>query len=415
MSFLFYIVIATYLQMAAFLVGTPSIKTSSDLLIESSRFMSRPYMWTRAKLARLYSPFTPSAFGQNDSLVLEGIERNLLAYTLWHTLPLAATVGELAPIPRYLSYEIRETPFHKIHGAIPKKVENPDQFTLMSLNICFLPGELPLLFGGVSEARKRVKPLINLIKKEDPDMLSLYEAHEVDSIYALYEGLKENYAFFYIDIGPDFMEFNSGLFIASKYELDEVNFKPFQYLGMQEQINKGYFEFTVKGKETPLAKIYATHLQPYRKKSDTNIRLKELEEIVQDIQGEFPIPPTYPILVTGDFNIPWGSEEYTHSLIGEHFIDTYGESVAELDEATRTYSAQLGDKRWNSNDIALLETDRPNPYFEIVDYVLLMQPTQHEVHTVRVETFDTEMPTDALCDHHGLFSTIILNDTDSKK
>ena len=57
---------------------------------------------------------------------------------------------------------------------------------------------------------------------------------------------------------------NSGLFVASKYEITNPKFKPFQYREMQDHINKGYFEFNVVDNSRVLAKIYTTHLQPYR-------------------------------------------------------------------------------------------------------------------------------------------------------
>lgn len=369
-------------------------------------------MWTRAKLARLYSPFTLGKFGQQDTLLKEILYRNILAESLWYMFPQAIIIGELALGPRYLSYALRGNSYHHIKGNLPTRSPQNRKFTLMNLNICFLPAELPLLFGGVKPSSERVEEIANFIKEKHPDVLCLYEAHEVDSTYSLYEALKDEFAHFYIDIGNDFLEFNSGLFVASKFAINDVNFKPFQYIGMQEQINKGYFEFTIEDQKKTLAKIYTTHLQPYRKNCDVNIRIKELQELVKDIRFEHDEVPFYPIVLCGDFNIPWGTCEYQRSNIDQDFYNNFGVNTKTINEDSRTYSALIGDLRWGTVDKSLLNTkNTSNKYFEIVDYALIFNKTDKMfVTTERVTTFDTNNPDSALTDHHGLITTISIGD-----
>ncbi|MEM1283665.1 MAG: endonuclease/exonuclease/phosphatase family protein, partial [Chlamydiota bacterium] len=337
--------------------------------------------------------------------------RSLLAETIWHMFPHAFIVGELAIGPRYISYTLRDESYHFIKGGKEPIAHSDRAFTLMNMNICFLPGELPLLFGGVSPAAERIDKIAALIRENNPDVLCLYEAHEVDSTYSLYEALKDDFAFFYLDIGPDWMEFNSGLLVASNFPVSDENFKPFQYLGMQSQINKGYFEFTIHDDEKPLAKIYTTHLQPYRKNSDINIRIGQLHELVRDIESEHTEIPHDPIMLCGDFNIPWGTKEYERSKIEDFFYNNFGSKISEVNEETRTYSGLLGDLRWKSVDTALLRGGSSNLYFEIVDYLLVFNKTDKMViDTERVETFDTHFPGEALSDHHGLLTTIYVGD-----
>lgn len=406
-----YILVTSYLIISCVCFDKTSFHNTADYLIQASRLMSKPYMWTRAQMARLYSPFTPGEFGQKDTLLGEVIYRNVLAETIWHMLPHAFIVGELAIGPRYMSYALRDDSYHFLEGTREPIAHSDRAFSLMNMNICFLPGELPLLFGGVSSAAERIDQIAALIKENDPDVLCLYEAHEVDSTYSLYEALKDEFAYFYVDIGPDWMEFNSGLFVASKFAISDVNFKPFQYLGMQSQINKGYFEFTIHDDEKPLAKIYSTHLQPYREKSDVTIRIEELHELVRDIESEHTEIPHYPIILCGDFNIPWGTSEYERSRIEDFFYNAFGNTITEVNEDTRTYSGLLGDLRWKSVNTALLRGGTSNDYFEIVDYMLVFNKTDKMVvNTERVDTFDTHFPSGALSDHHALLTTIYVGD-----
>lgn len=406
-----YLLVALYLVFSSPNFDKLTLQSAADFFIHTSRLMSKPYMWTRARLARLYSPFTPGEFGQSKTLWGEAFERMILAETIWYVLPNACIIGELAAAPRFLSYALRGEAHQFFKGAKEPIACSQRTFSIMNMNICFLPAELPLLFGGVSAAAERVERLARFIKEQDPDVLCLYEAHEVDSTYALYEALKDNFAYFYIDIGLDWMEFNSGLFVASKFAVSDANFKPFQYLGMQSAINKGYFKFTIHDSDQPLANIYSTHLQPYREKNDVNIRIQELHELIKDITFEHKQVPYYPILLCGDFNIPWGTTEYGRSKIAEVFYNDYGSKISAVNEETRTYSALLGDTRWKCINPALLEGGSSNDYFEIIDYALVFNKTDKMViSTKRVEAFSPHFPSDALSDHHALLTTIYVGD-----
>jgi len=382
----------------------------ANSLMNISRYMSKPYMWVRANLARIYSPYHPGRYGQYSTTIAEIIYRNFLAETLLTVAPFALAIGEMAVFPRYLSYNLRGDSFHHIVGDIESSEFNKS-FSLLNLNICFLPGELPLFFGGVAASSERLDDIASLIKEKDPDVVCLYEVHEIDSAYELLNRLKGEYAHFYIDIGPNFLEMNSGLFVASKFEVKDPEFKPFQYLEMQDQINKGYFEFKVVDGEKIISKIYTTHLQPYRKKVDEKIRKKEIEEIIQDIQLEMEENQKYPVIVCGDLNIPWNSMEYVDSQLKEFFYDAYTEGIVTVDASNLTYSAFLGDDRWDTTNLDLQFDHKKSHYSEIVDYALLFNTSNNvTINTVRLDSFDVDNPSEALSDHHGLYSIIDISD-----
>lgn len=380
----------------------------ADFFLDISKYMSKPYMWVRSSFSRLYTPFSLGQFGQFDSIFSEIAYRNMLFEVLLSVAPTAIAIGELATLPRLLSYNLRGEPFHAIKGGLENKESIERQFTLFNMNICFLPGELPLFFGGVAPAAERVSGIASLILNQNADVICLYEVHEVNSAYALCHKLKNDYAYFYLDIGPSFLEMNSGLFVASKYKVVDPQFKPFHYLGMQNQINKGYFSFKIVDEDQIVAQIYTTHLQPYRKNVDEEIRKAELNEIIENIHLNYTIKISYPIVLCGDLNIPWGSEEYDLSGIQKHFFDAYNDktvinndNTTVVDPSNRTYSACLGGERWKTGDDPSISCS------EIIDYVLIYDKEPlSSIQTHKVEVVNAADINGALSDHDGLFSTI---------
>lgn len=380
--------------------------TTANMFLSISRQMSRPYLWIREKATKVYLPLRPQDENHTSLIIKELMVRGFWANTLIMAMPYAIITGQLAIISRYISYTLRKTPYHHLSGdgTVPEK---KGSFTLMNLNICFLPGELPLFFGGVAPPAERVEGIVDLVKKNDPDVVCFYEAHEVDSTYSLYEKLKNTYRTFYVDIGPEHFELNSGLFVASKYDIKDANFKPFMYKDMQNQINKGYFEFKLVKNGDIIAHIFTTHLQPYRRNVDQTTREQELKEIVDDIKNEYKTKPDYPIILVGDMNITWGSDEYQQSSLLDGFFNDYTDSVDVVDESTRTYSEILTDMKWNRVDKTLLTPGGDSKYFEIIDYALIYQKDDNVgFKTKRIETFALDAPEEALSDHHGLISTV---------
>lgn len=380
----------------------------ADFFLDISKYMSKPYMWARSSFSRLYTPFTLGKFGQFDSIYTEIAYRNMLFEVLLSVAPTTIAMGELAALPRLLSYSLRGEPFHAIKGELKDKKTNKREFTLFNMNICFLPGELPLFFGGVAPAAERVSGIASLILNQNPDVICLYEVHEVNSAYALYQKLKKDYAYFYLDIGPSFLEMNSGLFVASKYKVVDPLFKPFYYLGMQNQINKGYFSFKIVDEDKTIAQIYTTHLQPYRKNVDEEIRKAELNEIIENIHLNYTTEVSYPIVLCGDLNIPWGSEEYDLSGISKHFFDAYNDKTVVnedktgvVDPSNRTYSACLGGERWKTGDDPSISCS------EIIDYALIFdKEPPSSIQTHKVEVVNNQDLNGALSDHDGLLSII---------
>lgn len=380
---------------------------AADFFMNLSRGMSRPNLWIRAKAFRLYSPMVPGQYGQLESKPAEMLERGVWLEALTSMAPFAFIAGQLSTVPRYLSYVLRGEPYHHLRGNIAPLPMETTHFSFFDLNICFLPGELPQLFGGVASVPERIDPLVDLIQSVDADIVCLYEAFEVDAVYMLYEKLKDHYYDFYIDIGPDLLDFNSGLFVASKYELKDAHFKPFNYNEMQSQIKKGYFNFLVMSGDEVKAHFYTTHLQPYRKASDEVIREAELKEILSAIKNVEEGNTQYPVILCGDMNIPWGTEEYAKSTLNDHLYNAYMEGQVKVTPSNRTYTSYMEDFRFNNVGALLMREEYKTWYSEVIDYALIYNKTDRmDVSTIRVEAFDTAYPETAISDHHGLYTTV---------
>jgi len=387
----------------------PFSTRAADFFMNLSRVMARPHLWVRSKAFRLYSPMIPGQYGQSPSKTKEMLERGVWLESLTSIAPFAFITGQLSTVPRYLSYVLRKTPYHHLRGEASPISTDKMMFSFFDLNICFLPGELPQLFGGVSSIPERIDPLIELIKSVDADVICLYEVFEVDAAYILFEKLKDQYYDFYIDIGPDLLDFNSGLFVASKYKLKDPHFKAFNYPHMQEEMKKGYFDFLVMSNDQIKAHFYTTHLQPYRKAQDEVVREAELNEILSAIKTAEQENVSYPVILCGDMNIPWGTEEYTKSSLFNNKIlhNAYLQGKIKVDKNNRTYTSYMEDFRFNNVGALLMREEYKTWYSEVIDYVLLYNKTDKmEVSTIRVDAFDTDNPETAISDHHGLYTTV---------
>lgn len=377
---------------------------NSNFLFKISYFMLKPYYECRSQLSKTYIPFHPDLFDQKNTHVKELIHRNILLRNFFSMAPTALTLGILAQIPETLYHTFRKNPFEYIPCMNQCEQLNENKFSILNLNVCFLPGELPLFFGGVLPASDRVKKIAKVLLEKNADIICLYEVHDIVSAYDLIYYLKKKYNNFYFNIGSNIFGMNSGLFIASKYKTSTPLFKPFHYIGKQGEINKGYFKFDLLSNEKIISKIYTTHLQPYQKKSDEEIRFSELSEIIEDMETEFHEDIKYPFILCGDLNISWDPKDKNLAVIDDHFFNPYTPKKSHI--KNHTYSSYLSDFLWNNI--------QDSSYFlEIIDYLLIFKKTKDSasIKTSMVPMLNLHSPGNDLSDHNGLLSIIELGDS----
>ncbi len=312
-----------------------------------------------------------------------------------------------------------QTPYdYKKGKAYPKTINEDKGLTLLNWNVCFLPGKLPILFGGVLPWSLRIEKVTSRIEQLDPDIVCLQEVFEEKSALLLYEGLKERYTHFYLSIGPrnfglspSSLGLGSGLFVASKYPISNPSYHPFT--DSQDYMKRGVFSFTLKENNQYIAHIYTSHLAAFNTGPSPSYRKKQLEQILGLIKEK---NTDCPVLLCGDLNIPYNSLEPAEHLLKEHFINPYNkchqipclENRTALDLTPIWWPAHFNPRLFN-----------PSP--EILDYSLLFKSGKPNsqmgpkffLYTTTIPMNDIQDPLKALSDHHAQLS--LINKVDPNK
>jgi len=381
----------------------------ADRLDHDARLLKRPHWWWREQAERLYRPYMPGRYGQKNSIANEVVARSALTAFLLPSGFITYSLNKMGSIPYYLSLRLKKTPYTKYQGGLPEKMHQQQEgFSLLSWNITFLPGELASLYGGVRKPIERVDEIASFIINSNADVVCLYEAHDRSAVFSLFRALKKHYAHFYFDIQPSLCIHNSGLFIASKFKIADIDTCAFDLEGRQEGIKKGFFSFSLKDTNGVFGRIAATHLQPYKGQDDEKIRQQELTIVTQSLAPYEKEESAYPIILCGDLNIAWGSDEYKHSSLQSNFEDAYTQNLAGIDETSRTATDYFTDDRWDALAENPHDPQKTPSYFEILDYIVLSKKSAKKwlIDTRRLKAFETDKPERALSDHHALYAKI---------
>ena len=291
-------------------------------------------------------------------------------------------------------------------------------FSLLNFNICFLPGSLPLLFGGMTPWDIRVDKIAARILQIDADIICLEEVFVEEAAEKLYTLLKNKYAHFYINIGPRNFGFSqesaglgSGLFVASKLKIDNPKFILFK--NTNYHVNRGSFDFSITQDGKEFAHVYTTHLEAFSVPPGPEFRKQQLEEILANMEvSSATHGDNSAIILCGDLNIPWNSKEPAELLLKQHFSDPLHKSCNTLTMTNRTY-VDFTDLWWQ----AKLNPHKFNPTPEILDYAVILNklpssPTNHpastqfNIITAVIPMNEIDNPLEALSDHHAEISLI---------
>ncbi len=311
--------------------------------------------------------------------------------------------------------------FTYLKGETGPSDSDKEEFTLINLNVCFMPHSLPLLFGGVLRWQERIDRLVDTLKEWDADIICLQEVFDKDSADLLFEGLKDRYAHFYSNIAAKNIGFSlesigmgSGLFIASKFDVGNPTFTLFTH--SMPQISRGFFDFTIHNRKGALAHIYTTHLEPFAAMPGPAYRTSQMQQMLEKIKEDVAMDPgkaMIPIVLCGDLNIDCGSSEEAEALVKEHFYDAYNDGRTDFSLAERTY-IDFTDFWWKAKGD--MEKFEKIPQF--LDYALVLKKMSMEEESVlpgfansHIQTKIVPMnheddPLGAMSDHHGQFTII---------
>lgn len=205
--------------------------------------------------------------------------------------------------------------------SIPKYLPVERFISLLSWNVCCIGASLPITDGCVTPTSFRMEAIVESIIDVDADVTCLCEVFDVITARYFKEKLAEvGYSHFYSHIGPKAIGLSSGLFIASRYSVQNPAFAVFsQSHGWASYSRKGVFSFDInETPNRPLARIHVTHLQHSDNPATPDLgeilsrehQLNELRAIASRVNAELPQ------IITGDLNMDEEELKY-HPLLKE--------------------------------------------------------------------------------------------------
>ncbi len=283
--------------------------------------------------------------------------------------------------------------------------------SILTLNTCFMPGDFPYLYGGATLPwQERVKPLAQEVIKTKADVVCLQEVFSEDAFHALYDQLKGEYTYFYGLIGPRFLGLSfqsvgmpSGLFVASKYPIENPEFTLFEDRGFP--MNQGFFDFVIKKTPEISGHIYVSHMQSLDEKKFTEVRANQMKQVIEKMEKDLTKSKgSMPFFLCGDLNIPVGSNEPAEELLSSYFYNDYITYPMPINEQNSTCTYYFTNYLLSENK----DPKKVDPKFQILDYALLWKSLEpkYALTTTRVSMNDLSKPDSAISDHHGLLSTI---------
>ncbi len=352
--------------------------------------------------------YVQKSFQKNDSLT--PYERQGI-YSLLDSLSAVGFQEKIIALKSFFSNKERKPFIYKQSGLAATAVNDEKELSILTLNTCFIPDDFPYLYGGATLPwQDRVKPLAKQVIKTKADVVCLQEVFSEDAFHALYDELKGEYSYFYGLIGPRFLGLSfqsvgmpSGLFVASKYPIENPEFTLFEERGFP--MNQGFFDFVVKKNANVSGHIYVTHMQSLDEEKFVTVRAEQCRQVIEKMEKDAgKEKKSIPFFLCGDLNVPVGSQELSEELLTSHFYNDYIQYPMPIDEKNSTCTYYF-------TNYLLSESKDPqkiNPQFQILDYALLWKPLEEkfQMNTVRVSMNDLNKPNSAISDHHGLLSTI---------
>jgi len=266
----------------------------------------------RFRLIAVVEALNPSA-GRGSNLARKcRLLAELCGYALLAILVTAPGIGL-----RYLGSRLQMTPYlHRKYEGPEKRLPSDRVFSLLSWNVCCVGGGYAISDGGVMPWPARIDAIARTIIRQSADVVCLYEVFDSHAAFYLTDALMvAGYVHCYHNIGPRGLGVNSGIMVASKYEIRKPEFTPFPVetlVGRTKSAVKGVFAFDLHSGGEGFARVYATHLQHseecmYPTREEEEGRAAQMQIIVDRITAGSDTC----VVVTGDLNLD--DDEYRAS------------------------------------------------------------------------------------------------------
>lgn len=298
---------------------------------------------------------------------------------------------------RFLGKQLQKVPYLYEQTSPLGKVLPPDRsFSLLSWNVCGIPGGLSISDGGVLHWQHRIDAVVAKIVEKDADVNCLYEVFDTQMAFYISEALKKRgYTDFYFNMEPRGVGLSAGIFVASKYTIKNPQFTLFpqdSLVGRTKFASKGVFQVDLESRGAIFSSVFATHMQhseepEFPSAEEVAARKKQMQIIVDKVNRL----RDRCVVVAGDWNLD--DKEYA-AASWRPLFQKGGPGIAE--------------KTWGGDEFcAKLSGRRPSGPLNL-DYTVLLRGTARSIMTSLVETgFDhTVFKREALSDHAGQFSQV---------
>lgn len=276
----------------------------------------------------------------------------------------------------------------------PKLLSDSRNISLFSANVCGIVAGFPISDGGVMPIIFRQDRIIKKISKLAPDVICLSEVFDLQTARHFYSALKQKgYHSFYYHMGVKTVGLSSGLFIASRYEIQNPAFDEFtSSTGRASYSGKGVFSGKLASGGVQFAEIYATHLN-----HSEQVERPEVEEIqaralqMDQIKAMADVSSNLPQIITGDLNMD--PAELESHLISKEFSSG---------DVSRCLKPTWGGDEWGAKNVAFKAVSEPRT----LDYTLGRNVTDlitQFAYKIRFKA--DEFKEKALSDHRPLLST----------
>lgn len=209
-------------------------------------------------------------------------------------------------------------------------MSEPQTLKVLAYNVQIFPKQIypayRLLFDcdGNTKVVNRIEKIAENLRSSNADIVMLSEMWDIESVIRLHRLLKDLYPY---SISSECVASNicftntmlikypcvdainsSGLMLLSKYPIDRVDFTAFHDKQHAELlVKKGFLISTIVLNGDMQVGVIGTHVQAY---NYAKTRQSNLRQIMHGIAQYRQKNPNNPVIVLGDFNVPYGSSEY---------------------------------------------------------------------------------------------------------
>jgi len=316
-------------------------------LLNISATMAGFFSWSYGIACRLITPLDPNQFDSATSKAKEIGTRILIALGVLVASPYilltAVVLGVGSKIFRGVGFYFQKNGFTHIRGTAPEITLVNGQATIMTCNVQDQRGGAHYAHGAL-HWRSHIEQIIDNIQKENPDVIVLQNAYETAQLEALVDELADQYAHFYIHLGPNTWGDESGCMVITKCAVHD--FSHTSFANNDADTNRGFEVLEIKASPTdlmPCARIIGTQLTPGKE-----AREKRTEQVAQIVNTLAKQKAAMPSLLVGSLSIDRDSKE-SEDLLSKYLYHSY------LDNALDSQSAPTEIQEESSDFISLFK------------------------------------------------------------